>query len=59
MTGNVRRAAARLVVVAVLALAALIGTAEPTRAAALHHAAVVVRHGDGGMTYSVCFVFGR
>jgi hypothetical protein len=44
--------AARLICVVVLALAALVGAAEPAGAAELHHAAVVVRHGNGGVTYS-------
>jgi hypothetical protein len=52
MTGAGRRAVARRVCVVLLALAALVATAGTSGAAGLHHAAVVVRHGDGGVTYS-------
>jgi hypothetical protein len=52
MTGGLRRAVARFICVVVLALVSLLSAAGPADAAGMHHAAVVVRHGNGGITYS-------
>ena len=42
----------RLALVALLTFAAPIASVRPAVAAQLHHAAVVVHHGNGGVTYS-------